>query len=88
MHHAFSDRDTLFRAEFDRLIFQVNQESTFQNKEELVFMRVLVPVKLTFDDGQANNRTVDFGQSLVPPLFSARTDDGRNIDQFMVLAPH
>ena len=48
-------------------ILEVYDEATFEDKKELVIVVMLVPMVLTLQDAEANNRVVDLAQCLVVP---------------------
>ena len=62
-------------------ILKIDDEPTFENKEELVIAVVLVPVVLALQNAEANDRVVDLAQRLVVPAVGACLDQSRNIDQ-------
>jgi hypothetical protein len=63
------------------LVFQINDEMTVEDKEELVVVVVLVPVILALHDPKSNDRIVHFAESLVVPTVGARADQRGNVNQ-------
>src|SRR6266545_2615037 len=57
------------------LSIQVDDEAAFDDVEEFVFRRVLVPMVLTFHDTETNNRVVHFTQRLVEPGMGGSIND-------------
>ena len=68
MHHTARDRKSLLGHELDGAVFEVDEEPAVDNVEELIIGIVLVPVILTLEDAQANNRFVHLAERLVVPL--------------------
>jgi len=80
MHYAFGDYDSLPRTELEGAIFQIDEQTSFDDVEELIFFLVLVPVVFAFDDSQAHNGIVHFTQRLVKPLVCAGIGDSLFVD--------
>jgi hypothetical protein len=68
MHHAPRRGAALMHGELDRLrMFDVDQELSLEHEKELVFVVVLVPVAVPFDDAEPDDGVVDPRQGFVEP---------------------
>src|SRR5581483_8559786 len=61
------DRECLMRPERYPLILELDHQLAFEHEEELIFVIVLVPVEVTLDDAQPDNRLVHLGERFVEP---------------------
>ena len=80
LHSAWHD-EALLRPEINRAIFQIDQETSFDDVKEFINVRVFVPVIFTFDNSETNDRVVHLAQRLVPPLVGDTVDQLLNINQ-------
>jgi hypothetical protein len=71
MHNTFCDRDALIGIQLDGLVFEIDQELTFEDEEKFIVVVVFVPVVFAFDDAEANYAVVYVGEGLVEPLMRA-----------------
>ena len=69
MKHALRHRESLLGSELDGAAFEINDEPTLDDKEELIFVVVLVPVKFTLQYAHANDTVIHLTERLVKPLF-------------------
>ena len=60
MTDALGNDEALSRRKLDRLIFEIDQQFSFDYVEKFVVAGVLVPVILTFDNPQTDYRLVHF----------------------------
>ena len=60
MQNSFGYDKALPRSEIDDAVFQIDEQPSFHDIEELIVVIVLVPVVLAFDDTHAHDRIVDF----------------------------
>ena len=58
MKHPLRHREALLRGELDGAAFEVNDELTLDDVEELIFGVVFVPMKLTLQHTKANDAVV------------------------------
>ena len=63
--------ESLLRPKVDGSTFEVDDEVTFEDKEELIVVVVLVPVVLTLQDTKPNHGIVDSAKGLVVPTVAA-----------------
>jgi hypothetical protein len=82
MHHTSWHNEALSRLQFYNLIFQINDEQSFHNIEELVFLVMLVPMILALNDAETNDRVVHLAQCLVEPSVLTSIADCLYIDPF------
>jgi hypothetical protein len=80
MQDAFRNDITLPGLKVDRFAFQVDDEVTVKDKEELVVIVVLVPVVFTLHDAQADDGLVDLTKCLVVPVVGASIHKRRYVD--------
>lgn len=81
MHDTFRNQKALAGCELHFATLEINEQVTLHDIEEFIFIVVLVPVELTLDNAQSNNRIVYLAQGLIVPLFLARVDERRNVNQ-------
>ena len=74
MNDALRDNKALLSRKLDTLVLEIDDEATFQYKEELIVIVVFVPVILALHDAKTNDRTVHLTQRLVVPAVRARRD--------------
>ena len=78
MHDAFGNDDSLARAEVDgaRVVFcgggvlridEIDEQTAFDDVEELVLLLMVVPVIVSLDDAEANDGIVHVAERLVVP---------------------
>jgi len=67
MNDALRDNEALLLGELDASTLEVDDETAFENKEELVVIIVFVPVVLALQDTESNDRIVHLAQRLVVP---------------------
>jgi hypothetical protein len=63
-----------------RLRLEIDQEPAIEHEEELVVIRVLVPVILALHHADAHDRLVHLDQSLIVPLIANRGDERIELD--------
>jgi hypothetical protein len=80
MEGAFRDHEPLARLKVNGPAFKVDDEVAVQYEKELVVIVVLVPVILTLQNPQPDDRLVYLAQRLVVPRISAGLYQGRDID--------
>jgi hypothetical protein len=78
MHDSFGNDDSLTRAEVDGSgivlsgcgvlrIDEIDEQTAFDDVEELVFVLMIVPVVVSLHDTEANDRIVHVAECLVVP---------------------
>jgi hypothetical protein len=72
---------SLLRLKIDRLIFEINDEVTVEDKEELIVIVMLVPVVLPLHHAKPGYGIVHFAKRLVVPTVGAGVDQRRNVNQ-------
>ena len=72
---ARTKRDDATRRHAVRLRFQVNQEASVEHEEELVVVRMLVPMILALHNPNAHDRPVHLDQRLIVPLVADGGDE-------------
>jgi len=82
MEGSFGNYESLARREIDGAAFEVDQEMSFDDVEELVVGVVLVPVILSLDDSEADHGIVHLTQGLVVPAVCARIGEHFLVDHF------
>ena len=82
MHHAFGNYRRLARSQVDRALFQIDQQLTANDIEELVFVLVFMPMIFALDHAEPHDGLVHFAQRLVVPLVRARFDESGHVDRF------
>ena len=60
MTDSFGNDEALSRRKLDRLIFEIDQQFSFDYIKKFVVISMLVPVILAFDHSQADYRLVHF----------------------------
>jgi hypothetical protein len=81
MNDALRDNKPLLLTELDASILEIDDETTFQDKEELVVVVVFVPVILALHDAETNDRIVHLAQRLVVPAVRASRDQRWHVHQ-------
>jgi hypothetical protein len=82
MYNASGHAARLLWTERDRRgSFEVDQELTVEDEEELILIVVLMPVEVSVDHAGSHHRVVDRGERLVE-LWLARRGLGGDVDQF------
>lgn len=81
MDDTFRNGIALVCAERYRFVFQVNEQRTFENEEELVFSIMLVPMKVALENAQPNDAIVHLAKGLVVPFLAASGHEARHVDQ-------
>src|SRR4051812_28271815 len=77
---ARPERDHTSRCGSIGLRLEVDEESTVENKEELVVFRVLVPMILPLHDAEPDDRLVDAREGLIIPRVLNGADEGIECD--------
>jgi hypothetical protein len=72
--------EALARLKLHGAAFQVNEQRTLDDEEELVVLVVLMPVVLSFDHPCADDRIVDLAEGLIEPLIFAGI--GKRLDVY------
>ncbi len=80
MDDPSGDGITLVRFKRDRLIFKINEKLTLEDKKELVFLIVFMPVKFSLYDAEANHAVIHLTQGLVIPLLLTGGDKAGDIN--------
>jgi hypothetical protein len=62
-------------------LHQVDDEVSGNHVEEFIIVFVLMPVILTLNDAESNNRVIDFAQGLVVPAIGAGFYHRGDVDQ-------
>lgn len=81
MDDALRDNKALSLSKLDASILEVDDETAFENKEELVVVVVFVPMVLALHDAEMDDRIVHLAQCLVVPAVGTRLHERGNIDQ-------
>ncbi len=55
MQDPFRDRDSLLFLKSDGSVFEIDEECPFKNEEEFIVVIMLVPVKFSVDDPDADD---------------------------------
>jgi len=82
MAHPFWNCVSLMPGEPDSIGANIDQQFTLQNKEELVFPIVLVPVELAFKDAETDQAVIYLTKSLIVPPFLAFGDQAGDVNEF------
>src|SRR5262249_3182036 len=80
MHNTFWHNEALPRLQFYNSIFQIDEEQSFHDIEELVFFVMPVPVILTLNDAETHDRVVHLAQCLIEPSVFTSVADRLDID--------
>jgi hypothetical protein len=80
MDRALRHDEALLPEKLDASVPQIDEESTFEHKEELVIAIMLVPVILALQYAQSHDGVVHFAQRLVVPAIRTRFDQRGHID--------
>src|SRR5262249_32888362 len=80
VHDAPWHDEALERLELDRAVLEVDEEAALEHEEELVVLVVLVPVVLTLEDAEADDRVVHLAERLVVPGVVALRDERGHVD--------
>lgn len=75
----------LARLQIDRSTFDIDQQASFYDVEELIILIVLVPMVFAFHHCQPHNRVVHLAKRLVVPLVLALVGQGFFVDQLQRL---
>jgi len=67
MQYAFGDDESLSEAKPNGPPFQIDSQLAFEHIKEFVIVVVLVPMVLTLDHTDPNNRCVDLAKRLIDP---------------------
>ncbi len=81
MGHAPGYGEAVMRFEGDGPVFQVNEEPSLEDEEELVFLVVLVPVEFSLHHAEANDTLVDPAERLVVPLVLGGCDEAWDVNK-------
>lgn len=81
MHYTLWHNKTLLYLQINGSVFEVNNEMSFENEEELVVVIVFMPVILALHHTQSNDGIINFAKGLVVPAILALTHKRRNVDQ-------
>ena len=81
MDDALRDNKALSLSKLDASILEIDDETTFEDKEELVVVVVFVPVILALHDAEPNDRIVHLAQRLVVPAVGTRRDQRGHVNQ-------
>jgi len=74
MPDSFGDYHSLSWAEVNRAIFQFNDQVPAHDIEELILLRVLVPVVLPLHNPKAHDRFVNSAKGLIVPRMTVLTN--------------
>jgi hypothetical protein len=81
MHDPSWNRVTLVGLKGYRFILQINQKPALEDKEELVFLIVFVPMEFSLHHTQANDTVIHLTKRLVVPLLLAGSNEARYVNQ-------
>lgn len=81
MLHLFGDNKPLPRLQLHGSTFQIDQQHTIKDEEELIDIVVFMPVVFTLDDSHPNDRIVNLAQRLIVPFIGARIGELLHINQ-------
>jgi hypothetical protein len=82
MHDASRDNKSLARSELnDASTFEFDDPLALDDIKELVFVIMLVPMEVSFDDSQAYHAIIHMTQGLIPPGMVG-PDDRRQVHHF------
>src|SRR5262245_29938739 len=79
MMGALRYHEPLPRRQLDAAAFEIDEQPSFDDVEELVLVVVMVPVVFALDHAQAHHRFVDLAQRLVPPAVRATVDQAAHV---------
>lgn len=82
MNDALRDHKALSLSKLDASLLEVDNETAFKNKEELVVVVVLVPMVLALHDAETDDRIVHLAQRLVVPAVGTRIHQRGHVNQF------
>ena len=71
---------TLVRFKRYRLAVKINQKLTLEDKKELIFFIMFMPVKFPLHDAEANYAVIHLTKGLVIPLFLTSSDKAWHVD--------
>ena len=72
MNDSSRDDKALLLDKLDAPILEIDDETTFDDKEELVVIVMLVPVVLALQDAETDDRIVHLAKRLVVPAVGTR----------------
>jgi hypothetical protein len=78
---AHGDNEALALSKLDTSILEVDDETAFKNKEELVVAFVFVPMVLALHDAETDDRIVHLAQCLVVPAVGTRLHQRGHVNQ-------
>ena len=58
MHHSFWNDEALTRQKVDRALFEIDDEASAKNEEELIVVIMLMPVIFPLHDAEPDNGIV------------------------------
>src|SRR5581483_2673477 len=68
------------RLQLDLSVLEIHEERALEHKEELIVIRVMMPVILALHDTQTDYRAIYLTQRLVVPAIRACTHQRRDVD--------
>ena len=72
MQDTSRDDKALGLPQFNAASFQIDNETTLDDKEKLIIVVVLVPVIFSLDNAEPDDRTVDLAKSLICTICPCR----------------
>ena len=84
VHDPFGDGDALARIQFYRLVFEIDEQLPFRNKEELVIIVVLMPMEFAFHDPDSHDAFIHLCQGLIEPFIGTGRHHLGNVDALEV----
>jgi len=81
MDDALRDHEALSLGKLDASLLEIDNETAFKNKEELVVVVVLVPMVLALHDAETDDRIVHMAQRLVVPAVGTRIYQRGDVNQ-------
>jgi len=82
MAHTFGYNEALAWQKIDGAIFEIDQKTSVQNKEEFIDLFMVMRVILAMDYRHPDDRIVRFAKRLIVPLVLAGISQLLHIDQF------
>src|SRR5690242_20499776 len=82
MQNSLGDHHALPRTEFHGAAFEINQQLSFDDVEELIIVIMLVPVIFALHHTETNYGAVHLAMRLVVPLVSAGIGEGAFVNYF------
>lgn len=82
MEDALRNYEALARRQLNGAAFEVDQQRSFNNVEELIVVIMLVPLVFAFDHSEADYGIVYLTECLVVPRWRSCVGEGLLVDQF------